>query len=187
MHSYVASLLCLSSSMLLSASLNGQVAFKIKEVIDTDKTTDSTQKIKTYLSLILLNKSKMFGTTLDKLGVVLDEEGWINTDDLAFAVNLLHISKDVFTTEMLETLVLEDKSNSFCFNEDRTRIRFNPEKLIALGLKTKDAYDSCEYENEPELENSNAMSSLEDFPLLKNALAKINIEPSDKEDGFERE
>lgn len=82
-------------------------------------------KISRFLSLVLRHDP-------DKIGIQLDEEGWIDVDTLLIQMNA-HGKRVDFET-LCDVVVTNDKKR-FAFNEDKTRIRANQGHSIKVDLK----------------------------------------------------
>lgn len=86
--------------------------------------------ISRYMSLILRHKP-------DAIGIVLDEHGWANVDEL-----IVGIAKDnEFNMDILEEIVKSDEKQRYSFNEDKTLIRANQGHSIPVDVELE--------ENEP--------------------------------------
>lgn len=86
--------------------------------------------ISRYMSLILRHKP-------DAIGIVLDEHGWANVDEL-----IAGIAKDnEFNMDILEEIVKSDEKQRYSFNEDKTLIRANQGHSIPVDVELE--------ENEP--------------------------------------
>lgn len=68
----------------------------------------------------------------DAIGIQLDEEGWVNTNELINGVNNKGINLDI---EGLKILVEENDKKRFTFNEDETKIRANQGHSLDIDLK----------------------------------------------------
>lgn len=73
------------------------------------------KKISKFLSLVLRHNP-------DKIGLVLDENAWANTEELIEKCNKNSIK---FSFEDLEVVVETNNKNRFSFNENKTKIRAN--------------------------------------------------------------
>ena len=71
-------------------------------------------KTSRFISLILRHK-------LETIGIILDEHGWANVEELIVGVN----KKYPIDMQILEKIVDEDDKNRYSFNEDKTMIRAN--------------------------------------------------------------
>jgi putative RNA 2'-phosphotransferase len=76
---------------------------------------NETDKLSVFISLILRHKP-------EAAGIVLDEHGWANVDELLAGINSTGRSID---TEILEGIVRTDQKGRYSFNEDKTLIRAN--------------------------------------------------------------
>ena len=74
----------------------------------------SDRDISKFISLILRHKP-------ETIGIILDEHGWANVDELISGVNKTH----PIDMERLERIVAEDGKQRYSFNEDKTLIRAN--------------------------------------------------------------
>lgn len=82
-------------------------------------------KISRFLSLVLRHDP-------DKIGIQLDEEGWIDVDTLLAQMNA-HGKRVDF--EMLCDVVVTNDKKRFAFNGGKTRIRANQGHSIKVDLK----------------------------------------------------
>ncbi len=71
-------------------------------------------KTSRFISLILRHKP-------ETIGIILDEHGWANVEELIVGVN----KKYPIDMQILEKIVDEDDKNRYSFNEDKTMIRAN--------------------------------------------------------------
>lgn len=76
---------------------------------------NETDKLSVFISLILRHKP-------EAAGIVLDEHGWANVDELLAGINNTGRSIDM---EILEGIVRTDQKGRYSFNEDKTLIRAN--------------------------------------------------------------
>ena len=79
--------------------------------------------ISKFISLILRHKP-------ETVGILLDEHGWANVDELIRGVSKTHL----LTMEILERIVVDDEKQRYSFNEDKTLIRANQGILFLLML-----------------------------------------------------
>lgn len=86
-----------------------------------------TNEISKYIALILRHKP-------EEIGIVLDEHGWANVDDLINGIN----KTNPFTFEMLEEIVLTDSKQRYSFNNDKTLIRANQGHSISVDVELKE-------------------------------------------------
>lgn len=84
-------------------------------------------EISKYIALILRHKP-------EEIGIVLDEHGWANVDDLINGIN----KTTPFTFEMLEEIVLTDSKQRYSFNNDKTLIRANQGHSISVDVELKE-------------------------------------------------
>lgn len=82
-----------------------------------DKTIKKTSK---FLSYILRHNP-------DKLGLILDEQGWVSVEELLTKLNNVSM-------EQLEYVVANNNKKRFAFNEDKTKIRANQGHSIKIDL-----------------------------------------------------
>lgn len=82
------------------------------------------KKISKLLSLVLRHQPEV-------LGIVLDSQGWTNTQSLISAINQHGISIDM---ELLETVVAENDKQRFAFNDDKSAIRANQGHSLQIDL-----------------------------------------------------
>ena len=68
----------------------------------------------------------------DSIGIQLDEEGWVNTNELISGINNKGIKLDI---KALRILVAENDKKRFTFNEDESKIRANQGHSIDVDLK----------------------------------------------------
>ncbi len=85
--------------------------------------TDIKQDSK-LLSFVLRHKP-------ETIGIVLDENGWINVHEL---LEKIKIKNESFTFERLQQVVAENDKQRFSFNADKTRIRANQGHSIDIDL-----------------------------------------------------
>jgi len=77
-----------------------------------------------YMSLILRHKPEV-------IGIVLDEHGWADVDEL-----IAGIAKDnEFNMDILEEIVRTDDKQRYSFNEDKTLIRANQGHSIPVDVE----------------------------------------------------
>ncbi|MBR1628739.1 MAG: RNA 2'-phosphotransferase [Lachnospiraceae bacterium] len=77
-----------------------------------------------YISLILRHKP-------EKIGITLDEHGWVKVSELIAGVSKTH----PLDRERLERIVAEDEKQRYSFNEDKTRIRANQGHSIPVDVE----------------------------------------------------
>ena len=87
---------------------------------------NSQQMVKTskFLSLVLRHRP-------DKIGIELDEAGWVDVDLLLAAI---HRSGRTLSRQQLESVVEENDKQRFAFNHDRRRIRANQGHSVEIEL-----------------------------------------------------
>lgn len=81
-------------------------------------------KTSRYLSLILRHKP-------EDAGIVLDEHGWANVDELIAGVS----KKYPITMDILEEIVRTDDKRRYSFNEDHTLIRANQGHSVPVDVE----------------------------------------------------
>jgi putative RNA 2'-phosphotransferase len=87
--------------------------------------TGKRNKISKFLSLVLRHAP-------EKIGLVLDEQGWCDVEELiAKAAN----KQIPFSRAELEEVVVTNDKQRFAFNEDKSRIRANQGHSIEVELK----------------------------------------------------
>ncbi len=77
-----------------------------------------------YISLILRHKP-------ETIGIMLDEHGWANVDELIDGVRKYY----PLDMEILERIVAEDEKQRYSFNEDKTLIRANQGHSIPVDVE----------------------------------------------------
>ena len=85
-------------------------------------------RISKFITLVLRKKP-------EELGIVLDEHGWANVEEL---INALNRNKKQIDMEMLEELVLTDEKQRYTFNEDKTLIRANQGHFIQVDVELEE-------------------------------------------------
>lgn len=87
---------------------------------------DNRQLVKTsrFLSLILRHKP-------DKVGVTLDESGWVDVEALLLALNE---NRRPLTREQLDQVVAQNDKKRFEFSEDGTKIRASQGHSVSVDL-----------------------------------------------------
>lgn len=85
---------------------------------------NSIVKISKLLSLVLRHQP-------DKIGLTLDENGWVDVDELLRCVNQHGTS---LTRDLLEQVVAENDKKRFAFSDDRLRIRASQGHSISVDL-----------------------------------------------------
>ena len=92
-------------------------------------------KTSRYISLILRHKP-------ETIGIVLDEHGWANVDELINGVG----EKYIINREILEEIVRTDEKQRYSFNEDRTLIRANQGHSVKVKVDVElEAVEPPEY------------------------------------------
>ncbi len=81
-------------------------------------------RISKYIALLLRHQP-------EKAGLVMDEHGWVRTDDLIRGVSE---SYD-FDRELLEKIVREDEKQRYAFNEDHSLIRASQGHSIPVDVQ----------------------------------------------------
>lgn len=87
----------------------------------------SLTEISRFISLILRHKP-------ETIGIMLDEQGWANVDELISGVNTRY-PLDITT---LEKIVSTDDKQRYSFNEDRTLIRANQGHSISVDVELEE-------------------------------------------------
>ncbi len=87
----------------------------------------ASEDISKFIALILRHKP-------ETIGIVLDEYGWANVDEL---INGIKKTKD-FDMAMLEKIVREDNKQRYSFNEDKTLIRANQGHSIPVDVELEE-------------------------------------------------
>jgi putative RNA 2'-phosphotransferase len=87
--------------------------------------TNQRNKISKFLSLILRHAP-------EKIGLVLDENGWVDVEEL---ITKAAQDKMIFSREELEEVVVTNDKQRFAFNEDKSRIRANQGHSIDVELQ----------------------------------------------------
>jgi putative RNA 2'-phosphotransferase len=90
----------------------------------------SNKNISKFLSLVLRHEPK-------KINIQLDENGWVDVDELIIKMNQHKMQLDF---KLLEEVVVTNDKQRFSFNEDLTKIRANQGHSIEIDL----ALDSAE-------------------------------------------
>ena len=80
-----------------------------------------------YMSLILRHKP-------ETIGIILDEHGWANVDELIEGIARTHH----FNMEILEEIVRTDEKQRYSFNEDKTLIRANQGHSIPVDVEPEE-------------------------------------------------
>ena len=95
----------------------------------------------------------------DAIGIQLDEEGWVNTNELINGVNNKGINLDI---EGLKILVEENDKKRFAFNEDKSKIRAKQGHSVDVDLKLGGKMKISELFSKPKLVENYA-KILDDF------------------------
>ena len=82
-------------------------------------------KISKFLSLILRHRP-------EKIGISLDENGWVDIDELIQKANANHRKLDF---DVLKIIVQNNSKKRFTFNKDKTKIRANQGHSISVDLE----------------------------------------------------
>ncbi len=85
------------------------------------------KRISKLMSLILRHQP-------DVIGVELDENGWLDVDQLIQGINRKGIP---FDFEQLQLVVDQNDKKRFAFNEDKTRIRANQGHSVKVDVELK--------------------------------------------------
>lgn len=86
---------------------------------------NSTKKISKLMSLVLRHKP-------EHLGLQLDENGWVEVDQLLAAMSREGLQVDI---PLLEEVVRENDKQRFSFSEDRLRIRANQGHSVEVDVE----------------------------------------------------
>lgn len=82
------------------------------------------RKISTFMSLVLRHKPQ-------EIGLILDENGWINVEEFLSQMNAYMYK---INREELEYIVENNDKKRFAFSEDKTRLRANQGHSISIDL-----------------------------------------------------
>ena len=82
-----------------------------------------------FISLILRHRPGV-------IGIVLDEHGWADVDELIRGIN--ENGKYRLNRELLEEIVREDQKQRYSFNEDHSRIRANQGHSIRVDVELEE-------------------------------------------------
>lgn len=85
-------------------------------------------KLSVFISLVLRHKP-------DAAGIVLDEHGWANVEELINGIN--HTGRKIDIT-ILEEIVRTDNKQRYSFNEDKTLIRANQGHSVPVDVDLKE-------------------------------------------------
>lgn len=88
----------------------------------------SSVEISKFISLILRHKPS-------EIGIMLDEHGWANVNELIEGINKRH----PFNMSQLEEIVSSDEKQRYAFSEDKTLIRANQGHSIPVDLEFEEA------------------------------------------------
>lgn len=80
-----------------------------------------------FITLILRHKP-------EEIGILLDEHGWANVDDLIAGI----AKSRPFTMEQLEEIVASDEKQRYSFNEDKSLIRANQGHSIPVDVELEE-------------------------------------------------
>lgn len=85
-------------------------------------------KLSVFISLVLRHKP-------DAAGIVLDEHGWANVEELLVGINETGRKIDM---DILEEIVATDNKQRYSFNQDKTMIRANQGHSIPVDVELKE-------------------------------------------------
>lgn len=85
-------------------------------------------RISRFISLVLRHKP-------EEIGLVLDEHGWANVEELIAALNA---KKKQIDMEILEEIVRIDEKGRYTFNEDKTLIRANQGHSVPVDVELEE-------------------------------------------------
>ena len=85
-------------------------------------------RISKFISLVLRHKP-------EEIGIVLDEHGWANVDELMDALNT---KKKQIDMEILEEIVRTDEKQRYSFNKDKTLICANQGHSIPVDVELEE-------------------------------------------------
>lgn len=85
-------------------------------------------QLSVFISLVLRHKP-------DAAGIVLDEHGWANVEELIDGIN--HTGRKIDIT-ILEEIVRTDNKQRYSFNEDKTLIRANQGHSVPVDVDLKE-------------------------------------------------
>ena len=83
------------------------------------------RRLSKYVSLILRHKPEL-------AGILLDEHGWANVEDLVSGISQ---TGRTITMKMLEEIVETDHKQRYSFNSEKTRIRANQGHSVPVDLE----------------------------------------------------
>ena len=83
------------------------------------------RRLSKYVSLILRHKPEL-------AGILLDELGWANVEDLVSGISQ---TGRTITMKMLEEIVETDHKQRYSFNSEKTRIRANQGHSVPVDLE----------------------------------------------------
>ena len=92
-----------------------------------EKNLKNTSK---FLSLVLRHKP-------EEIGLMLDENGWVNVDELLEKVNAKGNSINI---ELLNEIVGTNDKKRFAFNDDKTKIRASQGHSIEINLNLQPSF-----------------------------------------------
>ena len=87
----------------------------------------SLKETSKYMSLILRHKP-------DSIGILLDEHGWANVDELIEGI----AKTQKFDMDILEEIVRTDEKQRYSFNEDKTKIRANQGHSVQVDVELEE-------------------------------------------------
>ncbi|NNE01427.1 MAG: RNA 2'-phosphotransferase [Pirellulaceae bacterium] len=91
--------------------------------------TKEQKKISKFLSLVLRHRP-------EKIGIALDDAGWVDVDVLLTAINQ---HSRALTLDQLECVVRENDKQRFIFSDDQQRIRANQGHSVPVDLDHESA------------------------------------------------
>lgn len=94
-----------------------------------DKVEKNLKHISKFMSLVLRHQP-------EEIGLVLDENGWANTEELIEKLNKKGAGIDF---QILQQVVDTNDKKRFAFNEDKSKIRANQGHSIEVDLELKPA------------------------------------------------
>lgn len=85
-------------------------------------------RVSRFISLVLRHKP-------EEIGIVLDEHGWANVEEL---IDALNTKKKQVDMEILEEIVRTDEKQRYLFDEDKTLIRANQGHSIPVDVELEE-------------------------------------------------
>lgn len=82
------------------------------------------ERLSKFISMILRHKPEV-------IGIILDEHGWANVDELVEGIN----KNEAFSKATLEKIVKTDKKQRYSFSQDKTLIRANQGHSIPVDVE----------------------------------------------------